>query len=88
MMRFAAVKLQRTVALAKDMNAAADEIVKLRNHARRNKRDPPSCAPTGCASERSSGCTKPCGFTTSLAGDRIAVARAWLDSLADPTRSG
>jgi hypothetical protein len=28
--RFAAVKHQRTVALAKDMNAAADEIVKLR----------------------------------------------------------
>jgi hypothetical protein len=40
MTRFAAVKHQRTVALAKDMNAAADEIVKLRNHARWNERDP------------------------------------------------
>jgi hypothetical protein len=38
--RFAAVKHQRTVALAKDMNAAADEIVKLRSRAQREKRDP------------------------------------------------
>jgi hypothetical protein len=40
MARFAAVKHQRIVALAKDMGAAADEIVKLRDHARWNKRDP------------------------------------------------
>jgi hypothetical protein len=40
MTRFAAVKHQRTVALAKDMNAAADEIVKLRSRAQREKRDP------------------------------------------------
>ena len=40
MTRFAAVKHQRTVALAKDMNAAADEIVKLRSRARRDKHDP------------------------------------------------
>jgi hypothetical protein len=40
MTRFAAVKHQRTVALAKDMNAAADEIVKLRDYARWTKRDP------------------------------------------------
>jgi hypothetical protein len=40
MTRFAAVKRQRTVALAKDMNAAADAIVKLRDHARWNNRDP------------------------------------------------
>ena len=40
MTRFAAVKHQRTVALAKEMNAAADEIVKLRNQAKWNKRDP------------------------------------------------
>ena len=38
--RFAAVKHQRTAALAKDMNAAADEIVKLRSLARREKLDP------------------------------------------------
>jgi hypothetical protein len=40
MTRFAAVKHRRTLALARDMNAAADEIVKLRDHARRNQRDP------------------------------------------------
>jgi hypothetical protein len=40
MARFAAVKHQRIVALAKDMNAAADEIVKLRDHARLYQRDP------------------------------------------------
>jgi hypothetical protein len=40
MTRFAAVKHQRIVALAKDMNVAADEIVKLRNRARWDKRDP------------------------------------------------
>jgi hypothetical protein len=34
------VKHQRTVALAKDMNAPADEIVKLRRRARREMRDP------------------------------------------------
>jgi hypothetical protein len=34
------VKNQRTVALAKDRSAAADEIVKIRNRARRDKRDP------------------------------------------------
>jgi hypothetical protein len=39
MMRFAAVKDQRVVALAKDMSAAADHIVKLRDHARWNNRD-------------------------------------------------
>jgi hypothetical protein len=39
MTRFAAVK-QRTVALAKDMTAAADAIVKLRDHAQWNKRGP------------------------------------------------
>jgi hypothetical protein len=39
MMRFAAVKDQRMVALAKDMSAAADQIVKLRDHARWNNRD-------------------------------------------------
>jgi hypothetical protein len=40
MTRFAAVKHQRIMALAKDMSAAEDAIVKLRNHARLNKRDP------------------------------------------------
>jgi hypothetical protein len=40
MTRFAAVKHQRTVALAKDMNAAANEIVKLRSLAQREKRGP------------------------------------------------
>ena len=46
MSRFAAVKhqrtvvLERTVVLAKDMNAAADEIVKVRSRARREKLDP------------------------------------------------
>jgi hypothetical protein len=40
MTRFAAVKHQRIVALAKDMSAAADAIVKLRDQARRSKRDP------------------------------------------------
>jgi hypothetical protein len=40
MTRFAAVKHQRTVALAEDMNAAADEIVKIRSRAQREKRDP------------------------------------------------
>ena len=40
MTRIAALKHQRMLALAKDMNAAADEIVKLRNHARWNERDP------------------------------------------------
>jgi hypothetical protein len=39
MTRFAAVKHQRTVQLAPDMSAAADQIVKLRNHARWNNRD-------------------------------------------------
>jgi hypothetical protein len=39
MTRFAVVKHQRTEALAKDLSAAADEIVKLRDQARRNKRD-------------------------------------------------
>ena len=40
MTRFAAVKHQRIVALAKNMNAAADEIVQLRSRAQREKRDP------------------------------------------------
>jgi hypothetical protein len=40
MTRFAAVKHQRTVALAEDMNAAADEIVKIRSRAQRQKGDP------------------------------------------------
>jgi hypothetical protein len=40
MTRFAAVKHHRIAALAKDMNAAADEIVKLRDQARWNERDP------------------------------------------------
>jgi hypothetical protein len=40
MTRFVAVKYQRTLALARDMGAAADEIVKLRDQARRDKRDP------------------------------------------------
>ena len=40
MTRFAAMKHQRTVALAEDMNAAADEIVKIRSRAQREKRDP------------------------------------------------
>jgi hypothetical protein len=38
--RFAAVKHQNIVALAKDIGAATDEIVKLRDHARWNNRDP------------------------------------------------
>jgi hypothetical protein len=38
--RFREVRYQRTVRLARDMNAAADEIVKLRNQARWNNRDP------------------------------------------------
>ena len=40
MTRFAAVKHQRIVALTKDMSSAADAIVKLRDHARWNNRDP------------------------------------------------
>jgi hypothetical protein len=40
MARFAAVKHQRIAALAKDMSAAADAIVKLRDHARWNRHDP------------------------------------------------
>ena len=40
MARFAAVKHQRTFQLARDMTAAADEIVKLRNPALWNNRDP------------------------------------------------
>ena len=40
MTRFAAVKHQRTVALARDMSAAADAIVKLRSRARREQRHP------------------------------------------------
>ena len=40
MTRFAAVKHQRTVSLAKDMSAAADAIVKLRDCARWDKCDP------------------------------------------------
>jgi hypothetical protein len=40
MTRFAAVKQQRTVRLARKMNAAADEIVKLRNQAQWNNHDP------------------------------------------------
>jgi hypothetical protein len=40
MVRFAAVKHQRMMALAKDMHAAADAIVKLRTHAQWTKRDP------------------------------------------------
>jgi hypothetical protein len=39
MTRFAAVKHQRIVALAKDMSAAADAIVKLCSRARREQRD-------------------------------------------------
>jgi hypothetical protein len=39
MTRFAAVNYQRTVQQARDMSAAADEIVKLGSHARWNKRD-------------------------------------------------
>jgi hypothetical protein len=38
--RFSEVRRQRTVALANDMNAAADEIVKLRNDVWRTKLDP------------------------------------------------
>ena len=40
MMPFAAVKHQRIVALAKEMSAAEDAIVKVCDHARWNKRDP------------------------------------------------
>jgi hypothetical protein len=39
MTRLAAVKHQRIAALAEDMTAAADAIVKLRNHVRWNNRD-------------------------------------------------
>ena len=39
MTRFAAIKHQRMMALAKDMSAAEDAIVKLRDHARWNNRD-------------------------------------------------
>ena len=39
MTRFAAVKHQRIVALAKDMSAAENAIVKLRSRARRQQRD-------------------------------------------------
>ena len=45
MTRFAAVKHQRIVALTKDMSSAADAIVKLRNHARWNNRDPAELRP-------------------------------------------
>jgi hypothetical protein len=40
MRRFSEVKHQRTMALAQDMNAAADEIVKLRNNVWQSKLDP------------------------------------------------
>jgi hypothetical protein len=40
MRRFSEVRHQRTAALAKDMNAAADEIVKPRNDVWRTKLDP------------------------------------------------
>lgn len=40
MTRFAAVKHQRMMALAKEISAAEDAIVKLRDHARRTNRDP------------------------------------------------
>ena len=55
MTRFATVKHQRTVALAKDMNAAADEIVKLRSRAQRESATPPNCAPKKNEPEKSSG---------------------------------
>ena len=42
MTRFAAVKHQRTVALAKEMSAAADEIVKLRIRASAKSATPPN----------------------------------------------
>ena len=42
MARFAAVKDQRTVALAKDMNVAADAIVKLRSRASAKSATPPN----------------------------------------------
>jgi hypothetical protein len=38
--RFSEVKHQRVVQLAREMSAAADEIVKIRNRAQREKRDP------------------------------------------------
>jgi hypothetical protein len=41
MRRFSEVRHQRTVALANDMSAAADEIVKLRNDVWRTKLAPP-----------------------------------------------
>ena len=50
MTRFAAVKHHRTVAVAKDMNPAADEIVRLRRRARREKLDPAELRPKNCTS--------------------------------------
>ena len=41
--------------LAKDMNAAADEIVKVRSRARRGKLDPAE-VPKSCKSAKGSGC--------------------------------
>jgi hypothetical protein len=69
MTRFAAVKHQRIVALAKDMSAAADEIVKLRDHARWNNPTPRNCAPRSLRSGKSSGSWRTHHCTTSLAGD-------------------
>ena len=74
--RFATVKHQRTVALAKDMSAAADEIVKLRYHARVKSATPPNCAPRSSRSGKSLVCLKTRRFTTSLAGDPRCCDRA------------
>jgi hypothetical protein len=64
MTRFAAVKHQRVVALAKDMSAAADAIVKLRDQARRNKRDPGELPAEELRSGKGSVCLKTRRCTT------------------------
>jgi hypothetical protein len=66
MRRFSEVKYQRTVALADDMSAAADEIVKLRNDVWRSKLvTPPTCAQRSYEFGKSTACCKTRRYTTS-----------------------
>jgi hypothetical protein len=85
MTRLAAVKHQRTVALARDMNAAVGEIVKLRHQARREKRDPTELRTEELAIREKFG-LKIRPFTTSRAGDRRCCDHAprapWLNRIA------
>jgi hypothetical protein len=69
MARFAAVKHQRTVELARDMGAAAGKVVKLRNRARWDKRDPTELR----AAEL--GIREKCGLLEDYAAVRADAAR-------------